>query len=372
MRVGILTFHRADNYGALFQAYSLYKVLSAMGAETELIDYRSTAIEEEYRYGMFPRLSKNPIYWPNLVRAFRARKKQQKKCHTFRTKYFRYGESVYDDTDRLSAEKKYDLVVTGSDQIWNPRLTNGKDNWYAFRRHTSNYIVVSYAASVGGLHNFKYYYKLYEEDLLKYDMISVREQNACDYLKKRLNRPVFRALDPTLLLSKEQWMKLQRKTQYEKSPYILYYDVSFNKEACILAENFTREKNYRLLHFNQMLKNSKNYRYVQEVGPEEFLSLISNAEYIITSSFHATVLSILFEKRFFTVPHPITGDRVRELLSALGLNSRIIEKSNIDVSNICDFEIDYAQVKRQLERSKRSSVAFLKQSIELAKAKNSK
>ena len=370
MIAGILTFHRADNYGALFQAYSLYKVLSAMGLETELIDYRCAAIEDQYRYGVFPRLSKNPIYWPDLVKTFRAKKKQQKKCRKFRTKYICYGEAVYDDTDRSAVEEKYDLIVTGSDQIWNPSLTHGKDDWYAFKRHNRNHIVVSYAASVGGLHNFKYYYKFYEDDLLQYDMISVREQNVCEYLRKNLNRSVFLTLDPTLLLSQEQWMKLRRKTYFEKLPYILYYDVALNGESCKIAERLAQEKNYRLLHFNQWLRNSKNRKYVQEAGPEEFLSLISNAELIVTSSFHATVLAIQFEKRFLTVPHPTTGDRVKELLSALGLNSRIVEKSSIDVCSICDREIDYSQVKRQLKRYRRSSFSFLKQSIELAKTKN--
>lgn len=108
---------------------------------------------------------------------------------------------------------------------------------------------------------------------------------------------------------------------------------------------------------------------MQAVGPEEFLELIYNAEIIITSSFHATVFSILFEKQFLTVPHPKTGDRVKELLSKLGLSDRILERYSDKASVLCDLPIDYTFVKVELSVLRDNSINYIKNCVQLVNSK---
>ncbi len=372
MRIGILTFHRADNYGALLQAYALYTVLSKKEPKTELIDYRCKAIENFYQYGLFPHLSKNPKYWPALFKELHAKKLQKKRCIQFREAYLPLSSSYYNDSDRAEVEERYDLIVTGSDQVWNPGITAGKNDWYAFHRQSKHATIVSYAASVGGLHSFQFYFRFYQSDLNSYDLISVREKNASEYLSRELKKPTFCALDPTLLMEKAEWEKMIRKQKVEKEPYLLYYDVTTNKVARKIAERIAQEKNLKLIHFNRSIRNSNTSHYVQMAGPLEFLTLLHQAAVVVTSSFHGTVFSIQFEKRFIAIPHPNTADRVIELLSVLELKDRICENDRPDVLDIIDREIDYSHVKQKLSALRIQSLNYLDQCIGLAEEKCSK
>lgn len=368
LKVGILTFHRAYNYGALLQSFALQQVLLQMGTDVEFLNYRCPAIENFYVYGLFPHFSRNPRRWIFQLAEHRAKKLQQKKCEEFRNHYLRMSRD-YDDNNRGDVIGQYDLLITGSDQIWNPSLTRGKSDWYAFLRQTDSQTIVSYAASVGSLYSFRYYFRFYEQNLAAYDRISVREENVKKYLETHLNRSVDLVVDPTLLVQKDIWFDLMSASSMENEPYLLYYDVETNDEARKIACRLSREKNLKLVHFNRELIFRESSHYAQNQGPCEFLSLIAHAEAVVTSSFHATVFSVLFEKQFIVVPHSKTGDRVRELLKKTGLESRFVEKDNVRVSALCDTEIDYVKALKKLDNLRDASMAYLEECVQLAEEK---
>lgn len=364
MKIGIITFHRADNYGALLQTYALQRKFVEKGNSVDIIDYRCTAIEKWYVYNWLPFPRKNVIAWcmecisnPYVIPKKRI---MSKRCSTFRDKFLHISRSYNRPEDRLTVQKAYNLIVTGSDQIWNIGITDGKDDWYCFKKNVDMCTIVAYGASVGNQKAFSNEIKCFKAELENYDMISTREKETKDYLDEILNKEVFCVLDPTLLVTRTEWDNLvsnsEMKIDYK---YIIYYDVSKNVEAEKIARDLAKKTGYKLLHFNRTLKMLFRGGYVQEAGPIEFLWLIKNAEYVVTSSFHATVFSIIFEKNFWVVPHPQTGERVRSLLYDIHLEDHIVEGFKDYVQNGQVKITHFTEAKELLDLERKKSEAYI-------------
>ena len=370
MKVGILTFHRADNYGAVLQACALVNTFRSYGMDCELIDYRCRAIEKVYEYQYLPPIRKNFIKWiidfRRNIRTVPKKIEKKRKCMEFRNQHLPMSKSVSTVEDRKRIEKEYDLIVTGSDQIWNQKLTGGVDEWYCFKKSEKQTSVVSYGASIGDLNVYKDYFHQVDEILKEYAMISVRENTAKAFLENRLNIPVYRVLDPTLLVDSGCWKKLMKNETTSTDSYIFYYDVETNKVAKRIAIHLSQKENLKLIHFNPDMRNNSWWMYAEDAGPIEFLELIANAKYIVTSSFHATVFSILFEKQFVTIPHPETGSRVKDLLSELDLKHHICVDLESWNENIVKEKQDYTEVFKKLEGLKKESFGFIENAITLA------
>ena len=345
LTAGILTFHRADNYGALLQTLALLHVLEDKGVNAEIIDYRCESIEKVYHYGIIPQFRLNILAWgkqfiKNCIRVPKLNEKK-KKCEGFRENLLKMSSSVKTRYDRENSERKYDLIFTGSDQIWNPRITRGKDDWF----------------------------KLYVCDLNQYDLISVRESSTETFLKRKLVIPVYHVLDPTLLVSAEWWNKITPPCNVKPGTYVFYYDVDFNSTCEKIAKKVAQINHLKIVHFNIRLIWHNNMIYAESSGPEEFLSYIKNAACVVTSSFHATVFSVLFDKFLFAVPHPKTGSRIIDLLKDLGLEDRVykqfIDTDNWTIKPVCNkAAID------QLNRLRGASLAYLDQCIKMAIKRN--
>lgn len=364
MDIGILTFHRADNYGALLQVYALQQKLYEKANTVEIIDYRCQAIENEYIYNFVPAFRKNLIKWLcNFIKNIYIVPKKRikaKKCDAFREKYLLLSKSYTSKEDRTYIQKKYDVVFTGSDQIWNTKLTNGKDDWYCLKKEANDTRVVSYGASVGNLKLFSDKFKLFEEDLRKYYMISTRESESAVFLSKKLNKVIYQVLDPTLLVTEQKWSELSEKSNVKlKDKFVLYYDVEKNSLSEKIAKDVSARREYKLVHFDASIKMLFSGKYMQEAGPIEFLWLIRNADFIVTSSFHATVFSILFEKDFCVVPHLTTGSRVRNLLSDLHLEDHLVESLNEYSYDKLPNNTDFKMVKDILTIKQKDSERYI-------------
>ena len=135
MKIGIITFHRADNYGALLQTYGLQEAVRKLGHDVEIIDYRCDAIENAYVYKKIPKLRKKIVKWlfDLLIRNPKKNNKRDR-CQSFRKKYLHMTDSVKTIEERKTIQKSFDVIITGSDQIWNSKITKGKDDWYCFKQ----------------------------------------------------------------------------------------------------------------------------------------------------------------------------------------------------------------------------------------------
>lgn len=376
MKIGIITFHRADNFGALLQAYALQEKLCEDGHDAEIIDYRCYLLEKDYiwLYRPFPKPSRNIKRW---IKEFIHRlpclpllKIKRDKCNTFRKKYLKLTKSVSSEFDKRNIEESFDIILTGSDQIWNWALTHGADTWYAYKRIYPQEIctIASYGASIGNLDRFKNHIEEYLPALIQYDYISTRENNSNEFLEHCLKKKVYNVIDPTLLVKSTVWKKLAEtiKLKTINKPYILLYGVIHNENACKIALKLSKETKMPLVHFEQELNKISNTIYMQDIGPDDLIKYIENADYVITSSFHGTVFSIMLQKKFITVPTPMNDPRVCSLLGSLNLNERIIQNiENYDIKKI-DATINYLEVNNLLNQLRADSGNYLQMCISLA------
>lgn len=351
MKIGIFTFHCAHNYGAMLQAYALQTYLISQGNDAYIVDYRPKYFFKFYRPHSWAHwLSKKPsktlkklISEPFL---FRERTKRWNAFNEFHlNKYKLY------DYNKIK-ESKFDLLIFGSDQIWNKQLTNNSfdDNYWATG---FNCPCISYAASMGN--------KPSEEDfstiarLLKnFKHISVRESDLVSQLSVLINKPISLTCDPVFLLSKEEWANICTPLQ-NKKPYVLCYNLQKSQECRNVAEMISNEKGYEIKEIIGYISYDASPDALLSIGPAEFISYFLNASFIVTSSFHGTAFSLIFEKNFYTVGVKSAKGRITSLLTMLGLQNRMHSpKSSRDITSV-----DYLDANKRLEAYINMSMEYL-------------
>ena len=343
MRIGILTFHRAHNYGAMLQAYALKKTCEKLGADTSVIDYAPEYIDEQYNYFRFSGNSRRTLL--NIYN-LRGNFAKQKLFEAFKNDFMNLRP--------FNTNEKFDIILYGSDQIWNPNIKNGFDKVY-FGYHkipvTQN---VSYAASIGKSQFSKDELKQFSMISQKLDRISVREETARDLLQPVVKKKIEVVLDPTLLLSADEWTDIAMEPNISGA-YILVYQVNIISQTMKIAISLSKKLNIPIVEITyKKTKLHYKHRVLNNVGPREFIGLFKNASYIITSSFHGTAFSIIFRKNFYTVVHRAYGSRMQDLLNKIGLADRMVEKLP---EKVC--EIDYLHPVEMLNKECEKSLNFL-------------
>lgn len=357
MKIGILTFHRAENFGAVLQCYALQRFLQQRGYDVEIIDYRNKNIENGYKLFTI-RDSSLLIFLKSVIRSlltFIIRCKKKISYKRFRLKYLNVSKKVYTDS---SFSRDYDIIICGSDQIWNSRLTGGLDLCYFLGFKTAAR-KISYAAS-SELRDYHLLdnYKLELTNILKtFKGCSVREKKFADYLHDILNINFETVIDPTFLLEKNEYLKIAINPKTNK--YVLVYNLTENESTIAYAKRLAKEKYLKLIIINAGIKPF--YKKNVALDPRELLGYIANAEYIFTNSFHGLSLSLKLNKQVYVVKTDYTS-RLEDLLSSLGLGNRILQSN---ISNFKESYLDYTQINNVIESKVTYSVKFLLDSIEL-------
>lgn len=317
-KIGIVTFHRTYNYGAYLQSFALSKYLDA-----KIIDYYCKNIYRQYK--IIKPLRKNMFkYCLNFFSTvLHIRKELRRKANFEKAiNHLKMIPFSYDEINSL------DYLITGSDQVWNHDIVGEISDVYTLNFGNKKITRISYAASIGNSDDIQKYKAEYLKKLSKIDYISVREKNLVEPLEKLLNKQVKNVIDPTLLLSSEEWDNYLDKTEYFPPNYIFAYVVEPDSEF-IKAVNFLVEQTgYEVIHAG--LKNpgfKGKVTSIYSLGPFSFINYIKNAKYVVTTSFHATIFSIIFHKEFYTIPHKKTGSRVTELLKQIQLEDKIFNSS---------------------------------------------
>lgn len=364
MKVGILTFHDAHNYGAVLQAYALRTFLRRNGYEASIVNYKNKKISSSYpktlsyKYHMrdFIHVRSMPKMIRSLMDTNFAQKSWGIQWEKFRK--FIYNVILENDDKYISLEdfKKldFDAYIAGSDQIWNGWLTGGLDAAY-FLDFKTTAKKIFYGASNGQGNvpeNEKdYYYSC----LRNADAIATREQELADTLSILCGRHVSQVLDPTLLIDAEDYVELTKIEIPENEEYLFAYFVVEDKRMMVIAEFLARVLKLKLveLHYYQLRRLKSHHQYA-DFGPEEFLQYIKNAKFVITNSFHGTVFSIIFQKQFYSVYDQ--DSRKQTLLEKLGLEDRHVSVAgDIDLNK----QIDYFTVRNKLEMARESSTEYL-------------
>lgn len=358
MKVGILTFHRAINYGAVLQTFALQKVLSRY-CECEVIDYRCKYIENLYKPF---NISKDRFIRSliSTILKYRSRKIKMIKFYKFLDNNVKLSPS-FNKSDLKNIEDNYDVFITGSDQVWNNSCA-GFDKTYFLDFVSDKRKKNSYAASFGfnkiPNHLEQEYFRL----LQGYNNISVREKSGSVIIKCLLGRNVSVHIDPTFLLTKEEWQEYAYPI-HQKKKYILLYSVLKPDKILDYATRLSRETGYKIIYINDSPIKKINAQYLRCSSPEEFLGLFNEAEYVITNSFHGTVFSIIFEKKFFAEVNSKgkMNYRIIDLLEKIGLENRIIT----NYSTISNELIDYKKVNKKIGLEKQKAFSYLKSIIRI-------
>lgn len=366
-KIGIITFHRAHNYGAVLQVYALQKKLSQK-YETKIIDYRNKELEKSYDVininkknikGTIKSLISFIIYHNKIL-------KRYKKFENFinnelnLTKMYNSEKSLQDEPPEL------DVYITGSDQVWNYNISEKKINAYTLNFGNDNIERISYAASIGTDNLNEQHKEEYINNIKKINAISVREKKAKEYLQKKINREIEVTLDPTLLMTRKEWENSFNLTAKEKERYIFGYTLTDDKSYYEIINYLSEMTGYKIIHVGKRNKGIKNVlRNAYSDGPIEFLKLIKNAEYVVTSSFHATVFSIIFNKKFWVVPPKKTSSRITNLLDKVNLSNRAIRTFDDFKKQKYDEKIDYKKVDNILEHDINKSINWLDNAINI-------
>lgn len=367
MKIGILTFHYAHNYGAVLQAYALKKYLSDLGHETSIIDYKNESIVKSYPYPLKPFIRKKdilfPTHWVKIKQELIKTKLSKKEWHYQYQKFELFIKKYLSDLDEWESSIKHqDIIFFGSDQIWEPNLTGGYDPIYLgyFDTRAKK---ISYAASCFSVtQNFS---EFFQKGLNNFDHISVREEALASALSQVAKKEINVVADPVLLLNKEDYKPLIKKENDYKN-YILFYFVSENtilRQISDYLRNQLGEKVIEIHYFRT--PDTLNEWQKTDVGPEEFITLIYNAKQVFTNSFHGTAFSILFEKQFYTVSQNI---RILNLLEKLSLSDRNL-KSLLSFQTSDITCIQYEQIKKKKENYLKQSKDYINMVLNMESSK---
>lgn len=362
MKVGILTFHRALNYGAVLQCFALQETLKELNCSVAVIDYRPDYIEK-YRkvfscYSLHNRRGLKDKTKELLVRSLLAKKtiRARTAFDCFLDEFLNIES--FNSLDEL--ETNYDAIVIGSDQVWSPTIGNGFDYIYWGNFPHSRTKLVSYAASIGG-HNTisNEMWGRISNLLSNFDSISVRESSFAEQLSKHTGQITTVVLDPTLLVDKQKYDSIAQYPDYNN--YLLLFLIVEDKNAIRFAEEIASEKGLKIIRIKaieEFEKCDKNIIDYYSIMPQRFLGYFAKADFIVTNSFHGTAFSLIFQKYFYSLDSTKI-DRAKSLLDSLGLSDRIINSQELGHYT----EIDYSGFNERLENLKNNSLVYLRKSL---------
>jgi len=362
LRVGIITFHRAINYGALLQTYALQEAFKKMGCECNIIDYRSAAIESGHKELKLADCRN----WQDLGRFIFYSKYHNdkfKKFRNFSAAHLNLSHPYYSIVELRKETSEYDRFICGSDQVWNCKITNF-DKSYFLDFCEDILKKNSYAASFGFNSIPAEYIEYYKALLKNFNYIAVREWQGNAIINALIERNAEVVLDPTMLITKSEWESIARDYKKVKNYILVYGFGRLTATMKIFLEELVAQTGCKIVHISYSLLKPIKATYEKTVGPTEFLGLFKNARYVVTNSFHGTCFSIIFNKDFFLEMLPVAqgvNSRLENILDVFDLRTRQIERGTNDHIKEA---IDYDHVNAILHKERQKSLAYLQKVIQ--------
>ena len=363
MKIGIITFHASFNYGSMLQAWAMQTYLEQQGHEVWIVNYRSLVQRLTYH---------KPLDFHNVENGLSSCKRlllYPSSIKPLNRKWHRFDDFLH---QKLHLTKEYhtleelrkahfdfDLLICGSDQIWNTNAPDSDEayygNWFKGRK-------ISYAASFGQYPE-KVDMDFVKRQLLNFSALSVREEKSRKALvNAHLAENLTVVCDPTLLLPVEAYHALAAGEPVAKGRYIFFYTpVGIPYEYFAIANRLAETTGMEVVTEKAYYpKDLIRYPHIHEylpTGPREFLNLVKNATIVCGGSFHLQVFSILFHKDFYC----INGDkdaRTNNLLQKCGLEDRIVSLDRPGITCFSNIR-DWQQVDKNIEEIKKSSKEWL-------------
>ena len=367
MDIKVITRHAPSNYGSLLQSIATITILERLGCRCEIIDYIRK--DEQGLKAILTVLNNKEGWNGNFIKKmlfilfrYPEEKIAERKFERMRSQFLKLTRrcATIKDLSALTA----DVFMTGSDQVWGPTITGKYDEAY-FLSFVRNVPKVAFAASFGRTDFDDSIMSAYKCLLSTYKAIAVRENTAVDLLGQMGIPCVGQVLDPTLLLTGDEWSKFINRKNSLPQRYVLVYQLHNNPALNEYAKNFAAHVGLPLYRvsptFHQFRRGGK-FIYLPNLS--EFLSAIKNCSYFITDSFHGTAFALNFNKQFIEIlPNNKTSGRNQSILKLTSLENRIVR--NFNDFTISDKFIDYQAVDKIVNSQRKKSFEILRSIIQL-------
>lgn len=366
-KVGIITIHKSHNYGAVLQAFATQRIFNSAGCETQFVDYETTASKNDKTFLRSP-VSVNAIKHNirNILHPilFFKRKKNFEK---FINNYLNISEKQYNSHNIEQLKNAgYDVIVTGSDQTFNLGLKgNSNERLPYLLPFEFSGKKFSFSSSFGdSVDKFTPEYKeILKSYLSDYNALSVREKNGADFIENLIGKRPQETFDPTLSLTQSEWDLVASKEKNKDGKYILFYTVVSAPWVVEYVKKLSEQTGLKVLaaHRQNQFEVGCNFKRVCAGGPAEFINYIKNAEYVLTTSFHGTVFSMLYQKPFYSFTLGDAG-RINSLLNKAELDHRIVTPKK-QVDELLVDNDDIVKAKSFLQNAREININFIKSEI---------
>lgn len=374
-KVGVLTFHGAHNYGSVLQAYALQTIISGYlekkyGANNylyEIINMRIKTQKDLYKVIKKNKSISNII--GNLYNIFHYRdlKEKYNKFENFINNKLAVSNKEYDSIQSVEEDiKKYNYLISGSDQVWN--IGAFDFDWAYYLPFDTLSKKISYAASFGSSHKIddETTKKKVKKYLSDFDYLSVRESLSASAIEDMTNRKPEVLIDPTLMVSREQWEKITSPKVDELGEYIFFYSLGASSEDIEVLTTISEQLGLPIVISNTGTRNDKTLKAkrILSAGPEDFLSLIKNAKVVCTTSFHGTVFSLIYNTPFFCM-NVEKDDRIASLLNMVDLQERFVNRNNVLEKCKNAYKIDFNKIVYPLKKQQEKSRKYLCSALDI-------
>ncbi len=352
MKIDIITIHCQTNFGSAFQCFALHRFLTLQHYDTRVIDYRPSYIEDGFGKGLKGTVKR--LLFSGSI------KQGKKKYNDFIARHVSLTPKTYYSYQALEDDyAPRDLLIAGSDQLWNTRYACGRDDSYRLT-FTNVPRKLSYATSLNGTTISDADIAHLAEQTADFEALSVRERSSAEILSRKMGREVQLVCDPVFLLEQQEYRQMCEKVTY--GDYILVY-LAEAGELLDKAVAFAKSKlGCKVISVCGVRPHCKCDIHLKNPGPEEMLSLINGAKMIVTGSFHATSFSHILHKDFIVLPPKENAERISSLVSISGLATQVC-RSEEDLERT-QFGIDFTESDASLTKLREASKEWLLRHIE--------
>ncbi len=371
MKIRLITFHASKNYGAVLQAYSLYKTLKSFSDDTKIIDFVSDERKKTSALIKPPKNIKELIALFVSMGGIRKKAIKYRSFKDFILKNFELTKPYSSQKELLKDPPDVDIVFTGSDQVFNPDRLNSDGTAYFLSFTKDETVRVSYAPSFGMKEIKEDKKEVLAKYLSRFNSLSCREKTGIKIIKELTGIKAKEVLDPVFLTDKEAWLQIAEKYSNLPEKFILFYRLGSNKNIDEKVNFTAKEMRLPLVVITDSFMRDWKYKNVlRDVSPNQFLYIFSKSSFVVTDSFHGLSFSIIFEKQFaFLEIDEQKMARPLNLLENLNLTSRIVKKTNPVSILLLKQSVEYDEVNKKLQILKNKSFNFIKESVGLAKDK---
>lgn len=367
MKILILTFQFAKNYGAILQAHALSSyIVNDLGLECEIIQYwpkGSNASWNMYYKGFNIKvLLRNLYVFLNLKYKSEYKKKNKVMAEAI-NQLLPLTPSKYSRNEILVNPPKADAYICGSDQVWNfVKCFDDPTYFFDFTKGMKGVRRIAYAPSIADpwpterLNEFQEY-------LSNMDYISVREKNDVEVVSKLSEKSVHHVIDPVFLKSRDYWEQLAIDPEVME-PYIFCYFLGTNDTAVELVNKVRKLTGYKIIHLNLNARDRFNSDLnLRAISPQQFLGFIKNAAYVCTNSFHCSAFSVIFRRNYCVAPKSFANARMESLQDMFGLGQRLFNQTMIKSMVSNQLLVDYSRADTLFAPFEKTSKDYLSEAL---------